>query len=189
MAKFIDLNDFRTSLDSVSTTTLLNLADGEDAKVPQKPGPPRTINARLSPAANYHPDPPKWKKDDIGALMGNGGRTFVGSILWIRPLPYQGRLIGADRASRSSRNGVWSPKNLRVCAREITPPRNVWRPTRSDTTRSPRSRPAKGFLRWRRSGLISKNIHSIEITINKYRLLPQLDLAGSVGVRGRLVGK
>ena len=89
MAKFIDLNDFRTSLDSVSTTTLLNLAEGADTKVPQKSGPPKTINARLVLTANYISESSKWKKDDIDALMGNGGRTFGGPLRWCHPLPSQ----------------------------------------------------------------------------------------------------
>ena len=99
MAKFIDLNDSRTSLDSVSATSLLNLAVGAYAKVQQKSGPPRTINARIVPTANYPPGTHRWKKDDIDALMKNGGRTFGDPIRWSRPLPPQGRLIGAYHAA------------------------------------------------------------------------------------------
>ena len=145
MAKFVDINHFRTSPDSVSTTTLLNLAGGEDAKVPQKSGKPRTINARLVLAANYLAESPNRKKDDVDALMGDGGRTFGGRIRWAHPLPPQEETN--RRRSRSAQFMEWrmGPEESAIMreSNKTSAKRMMADPIRYD--RSPRIRPPEGF--------------------------------------------
>ena len=89
LAKFIDLNDFRTSLAGFSPSTLLNLGEHVNTKAPQKSGSPVELRARLVITANYFEAKGKWRQDDVDALIGPDGRCSGGPIVWKHPLPKQ----------------------------------------------------------------------------------------------------
>ena len=87
MAKFVDLNDFRTTVDGVPPSLLLNLAEYATAKVAQKGAAAVAVRARVAISANYLSAGGLWKQEDLDALLGRKGRTFGGVISWKHPLP------------------------------------------------------------------------------------------------------
>ena len=89
MAKFVDLNDFRTDLPGFTTSGILNVGEYSVTKVPQKSAPPIEIQARLVLTANYLEPGGKWKKADVDALLGTKGRSFGGPLVWKHPLQHQ----------------------------------------------------------------------------------------------------
>ena len=87
LAKFVDLNDFRTSLAGFSPSTVLNLGEFAETKLAQKSGAPVEVRARLCISANYFAANGKWKDEDVDAMIGQKGRVFGGPIVWKHPLP------------------------------------------------------------------------------------------------------
>ena len=101
VAKFIDLNDFRTSLDGVPPSAILNLAEFAPTRLPQKGAAPETVQARLVISTNYLSPAGMWKSEDLEALVGPKGRTFGGIIEWRHPLPTHGQCGRCRKCSAS----------------------------------------------------------------------------------------
>ena len=137
MAKFVDFNDFRTTLDGIPPSTLLNLAEHAPCKVPQKGGSPVTVTSRVVISANYIAPGGQWKREDIDALLGAKGRTFGGPITWKHPLQTHSHCGDCRRCSAdfmtwcmegAAKSPERSPKKKRTENEEASdaPPSPAW---------------------------------------------------------------
>ena len=101
MVKFIDLNDFRASLQNFSPSTVLNLGEFVPTKVAQKSGAAVEVQARLCLTANYFTPSGRWKQIDVDAMLGDKGRVFGGPLAWKHPLPTHSSCGGQCRRCAS----------------------------------------------------------------------------------------
>ena len=142
MVEFIDFNDFRTSLQNFSPSTVLNLGEFLPTKVAQKSGAAVEVQARLCLTANYFTPSGRWKQIDVDAMLGSKGRVFGGPLTWKHPLPTHSSCGGQCR-SCASRFMQWCMNLVSPSAPPaLCAPPSVQPPATPATRDSPAGRPA-----------------------------------------------